>query len=281
MMTVTILGSGAALPALGRHCSSQVVAIDGARFLVDCGEGTQTQIRIAHQKLQAMNRIFISHLHGDHFFGLPGLLSTMHLCGRTKPVDIYSPPGLKVALETFLEASGSHLQFEIVYHEMDTSQSHIAYCDDKCRITAFPLIHTMPTFGYLFEELSPRHPNRYAYCSDTGYTEDILPYIKGVDVLCVESTFSSKYEALANEKLHCTATQAATIALKAEARQLMITHFSARYKDVNELVDEAKRTFPNTIPAIEAERIDVRHFLSKLPAIEVKSPIIEDESDNK
>ena len=88
---ITILGCSAALPTATRQCSSQVVNIDGYNLLIDCGEGTQNQIRRYRIKLQSMSDIFISHLHGDHFFGLPGLLSSMHLCGRTEPVNIYAP----------------------------------------------------------------------------------------------------------------------------------------------------------------------------------------------
>lgn len=261
MMNVFILGSGAALPAKGRHCSAQVVGIDGRRFLVDCGEGTQTQLRIAHQKLQAMNHIFISHLHGDHFFGLPGLLSSMHLCGRKDPVSIYAPKGIREPLDLLLEASGSHLAFEIDYHELDSSESEVLLEDAKLRISAFPLIHSVPTYGYLFEELSPRHPNRYAYCCDTGYSESILPMIKAVDLLCLESTFMNDYESVAVEKGHLTSVQAATLASKAGVSQLMLTHFSARYADIDPLLAEARSIFPNTVPAIEGRMTTVNKQL--------------------
>lgn len=254
MMNVYVLGSGAALPAKGRHCSAQVVGIDGRRLLVDCGEGTQTQLRIAHQKLQSMNQIFISHLHGDHLFGLPGLLSSMHLCGRKDPVDIYSPKGLKEPLDMLFEVSGSHIDFELRYHEVEPG---VVLEEPKFRVTAFPLHHSVPTFGYLFEELSPRHPNKYAYCCDTGFSEDIIPYIQGVDLLCLESTFASDYERVAIDKGHLTAAQAATLAKRAGVGQLMLTHFSARYKELDVILDEARSIFPNTIPAIEGRMINV------------------------
>ncbi|MCQ2297640.1 MAG: ribonuclease Z [Bacteroidales bacterium] len=260
MMNVYVLGSGAALPAKGRHCSAQVVAVDGRRFLLDCGEGAQTQLRIAHQKLQSLNHIFISHLHGDHLFGLPGLLSTMHMCGRKDPVDIYAPAGLKPALDLLFEVSGSHIDFEMRHHELASDQPEVLIEDAKLRVTAFPLSHSVPAYGYHFQELSLRHPNSYAYCCDTGYTEQFLPVVKGVDLLCLESTFMSDYEPVAVEKGHLTAPQAATLALKAEARQLMLTHFSARYSDIEPLLAEARQVFPNTIPAIEGRMIEVRHY---------------------
>lgn len=253
MMFVNVLGSGAALPAKGRHCSAQVVGVDGLRFLVDCGEGTQTQLRIAHQKLQALNHIFISHLHGDHCFGLPGLLSSMHLCGRKAPVDIYSPVGLKEPLSQLFEVSGSHIDFEIRYHELSASVPEVVLDHPKCRVTAFPLVHSVPTYGYLFSETSPRHPNTYAYCCDTGYSEMLLPVISEVDLLCMESTFMSDLESIALQKGHLTSIQAATMASKAGAKQLMLTHFSARYKDVKPMIEEARSVFPNTIAAEEGK----------------------------
>lgn len=297
MLSVTILGSGAATPTLGRHCSSQVVAVDGERMLLDCGEATQNQIRLYHQKLQSFSHIFISHLHGDHWFGLPGLLASMHLCGRTDDVHVYAPAGIRPALELLFEVSGTHLQYELHLHELEGGRQTV-YEADKCRVSAFPIVHSMPTYGYLFEEKIPlfnlrkdsrakygltdyecrrikmgddyvrpdgsvvpnaelvlpkRQPLRYAYCCDTAYSESVIAEVRGVDLLCVDSTFDSAHEALAAEKLHCTAHQAAQMALAAHAKQLMLTHFSARYKDVSILLDEARKVFPNTIAAEEGE----------------------------
>lgn len=255
MMELTILGCGAALPARGRHCSSQIISLDGGRYLIDCGEGTQTQIRIAHHKLQSMNHIFISHLHGDHVFGLPGLLSSMHLCGRKDPVDIYSPQGLQEVLTPLFEACGSHVDFEMRYHPITAAGT--LFETPKLKISAFPLIHTVPTFGFLFEELSPRHPRRYAYCCDTGFSRDLIPYIQGCDLICLESTFNHQYEPLAIEKGHLTAAQAATLAREADVRKLMLSHFSARYTDIQVLLDEARAIFPDTIPATEGETLRI------------------------
>ena len=111
----TILGSGAALPTVARHCSGQVVNINGFRILLDCGENTQTQLRVYHQRMQAVSQIFITHLHGDHFFGLPGLVSSMHLCGRKEPLDVYAPAGVRAAMELLMQTSGSHLDYELRY----------------------------------------------------------------------------------------------------------------------------------------------------------------------
>ena len=174
----TILGSGAALPTVARHCSGQMVNVNGFRILLDCGENTQTQINIYRQRLQSFTHICITHLHGDHFFGLPGLVSSMHLCGRKTPLDIYAPAGIAHAMTTLMEVSGSHIDFDIRYHELTHTEGCILqFENDLCRIHAFPLIHSVPTYGYLIEE-KPRGKNpvrRYAYCTDTAYTETILP----------------------------------------------------------------------------------------------------------
>ena len=259
---VTVLGSGSALPTGSRHCSGQVVNINGFRLLLDCGEATQTQIRMYHQKLQSLGRIFLTHLHGDHFFGLPGLVSSMHLCGRTEPLDIYAPAGIQMAMDTFLAAAGSHIGYEIRYHEL----THIEGCEtlfenNRCRVSAFPLVHSVPTYGYVIDEM-PRGsnpPRRYAYCTDTAYTEAILPYIHGANLLCVESTFDDAFASIAAEKLHSTSRQAATLALKAEAKQLMLTHISARFKDPSLLLSQALEVFPDTILAADGERFEIQY----------------------
>lgn len=258
----TILGSGAALPTMARHCSGQVVNINGFRILLDCGENTQTQMRICHQKLQSAGTIFLTHLHGDHFFGLPGLLSTMHLCGRTNPVSIFAPQGIAHAMNTFMEAAGSRLNFEVNYHELSHAEGcKTVFENYLCRVSAFPLLHSVPTYGYLIEEV-PRGSNparRYAYCTDTGYTESFLPFIHKVDLLCLESTFDNSFASVAAEKLHCTSTQAATLAFKAEAGQLLLTHISARYKDPDKLLAEAQEIFPNTLVATDGESYVVHY----------------------
>lgn len=300
---ITILGSGAATPTHVRHCSSQVVNINGFRMLLDCGESTQNQLRQYHQKMQAMGVIFISHLHGDHLFGLPGLLASMHLCGRQTPVDIYSPRGLQHALDVLFNVSDTHLQYELRIHELDLNVPTEIFRNDRCKVTAFPLIHTVPTYGFLFEEvhdllnlkrdartkynltpdqciyikqghdltlddgtvipcekltLPPKTPRRYAYCCDTAYSETLIPIIQGVNLLCMESTFDMSRTNLAGEKLHCTAQQSALLAQKANVKQLVLTHFSARYKDITPLVEEAKTVYPNVIPATDGEVIEIK-----------------------
>lgn len=266
----TILGSGAALPTVARHCSGQVVNINGFRILLDCGENTQTQLRVYHQKMQSVSHIFITHLHGDHFFGLPGLVSSMHLCGHKEPLDIYAPVGVRAAMELLMQTSGSHLDYELRYHELVHDEGmELLFENNLCRVSAFPLLHSVPTYGYLVEE-KPRGKNlvrRYAYCSDTGYTENFLPYIEGVNLLCMESTFNNAFASVATEKLHCTTSMAASLARKAHVGELLLTHISARFKEPEKLLAEAQAVFPNTMIASDGARHEV-HYLDKVPPAE-------------
>lgn len=292
--SILVLGSGAATPTKTRRCSSQVVRIGPRRMLLDCGEATQCHLRQFHQRIQAIDTIFISHLHGDHFFGLPGLLSTMHLCGRTEPVRLFAPKGLRELLDILFKVSNTQLQYELEINELELDSPTMVMEDKYCRVTAFPLRHTVPVYGFLFEEvvtmlnlkkevrtqygltndqcisikngsdlvlddgtvvanslltLPPKAPRRYAYCCDTAYCEDIIPVLKGADLMCIESTFGKQFETLAAEKCHCTAEQAAILAQKAGAQQLLLTHFSARYKDVEPLLEEARPIFTNVLAA--------------------------------
>ncbi len=297
--SVMILGSGAATPTMSRHCSAQIVSVGGERLLVDCGESTQNQLRHFHQKIQSIKTVFISHLHGDHFFGLPGLLSTMHLCGRTEPVKVFAPTGAKASLNTLFDVSGTELRYELDVEEMDFEGVRIIYRGKGFKVKSFPMQHSIPTYGFLFEEDEPlfnlrknvkekynmtydqcmrvkegedlvletgevvanaeltlprRMPRRYAYCCDTAYDERLVEIISGVDLLCMDSTFDTAFLALAEERCHCTAAQAASIALQAGVRELMLTHFSARYKETGPLLEEARAVFPETFCASDGFR---------------------------
>lgn len=247
----TIMGSGAAVPTVNRHCSGQVVNVCGHRLLLDCGEGTQEQMRALRQKIQSLQLICISHLHGDHFFGLPGLLSTQHLCGRTQPLQVIGPKGIRQAIDILLELSSTKLAYELRVRELEHNDLQLVYTSPRCTVSAFPIWHSVPTYGYLIEELprSKSRPRRMAYCCDTGYHEELVDYVRHVDLLCLESTFADNLTVVAIEKQHLTATQAAQIALQAEVGQLLLTHFSARYRDESIFLKEASALFPNTVLA--------------------------------
>jgi ribonuclease Z len=149
---VQILGYGAAAPTLRHMPTSQLVNVHDKMFLVDCGEGTQVQIRKYRIKFQKIDHIFISHLHGDHFFGLIGLLSSMHLLGRTKDLTLFAPKGLQKILETQFEASETRLKFQLIYIDSKTNQRKLLFEDKTLEIYGFPMKHRIPTTGFLFIE---------------------------------------------------------------------------------------------------------------------------------
>jgi len=148
---VTILGSGAAVPASNRYPSAQALQIDERVFLIDCAEGTQMQLRRYKIKIQQIKSIFISHLHGDHVFGLPGLLSSLSLLERTEPLDIFCPPYLKEWFAGQLKYF-TPLDFPVTFHTLENKQQDVIYEDKRFTVSSFPLKHRIPTFGFLFRE---------------------------------------------------------------------------------------------------------------------------------
>ena len=295
---VSILGSSSATPIYQRHPTAQVLNIHERFFLVDCGEGTLIQLNRYKIKFHRINHIFISHLHGDHYLGLLGLLSTMHLQGRTIPIHLYCQEKLKEIIDIQLKYSETVLRFPIHYHMLDTEKAAVIFEDDDIEISTIILNHRIPCTGFLFREkprlrklqkeklqkfkvpitayqdlkngmdfvdeygtvhanseltTDPRSPRSYAFCSDTCYDERILPQISDIDLLYHEATFLSDKEERAKETFHSTAAQAATIAKKANVKRLIIGHFSARYKNLYPLLDEAKEVFPETTLAMEGD----------------------------
>lgn len=154
---VTILGCSSALPTAHRHPTAQLINIAERYFLVDCGEGTQMQLRRYHFRIQRINHIFISHLHGDHFFGLVGLLSSMHLLGRQGDLHLYHPPGLREIIEIQMKYSGTALSYPIVYHEHQPTGKHLVFEDALVEVYTFPLSHRIPCNGFYFTEKKRPH----------------------------------------------------------------------------------------------------------------------------
>ncbi len=301
--TLTILGSSSALPTSERFTTAQVINILERFFLIDCGEGTQIQLRKYKIGFGKINNVFISHLHGDHFLGLLGLISTFNLLGRENDLNIYCPAELENILNCQLNYFENNLIFKIIYHPLNFNHTEIIYEDDKLTVKSFPLKHKIPTSGFLFEEkqkpkniikekieelnipikeiikikqghdfiastgklykneeltLSPSKPRSYAYCSDTSYCEDIIPIIKKVDLLYHEATFMNDMKERAKQTFHSTTIDAATIAKKADVKKLIIGHFSARYKDIEPVLQEAKSVFPNTLAAEDGMIISIK-----------------------
>lgn len=293
-MKLTILGCYAATPRTFTNPTSQILDIKNRLFLIDCGEGTQVQLRKNKIKFSKINHIFISHLHGDHFFGLVGLISTFTLLNRTTDLHVYGPKGIKEIIMLQLRLSNSWTNYGLFFHELESASSEIIYEDEKVLVKTIPLKHRVYTNGFLFQEkvgarklnldavqnfeiescyyqkikngkditledgrvidndkltFDPVPPKSYAFCSDTAYSEAIIPVIENTDILYHEATFLQSEESLAKKTLHSTAKEAATIALKSKVKQLILGHYSTRYENIEMFKEEAITIFPEVLLA--------------------------------
>lgn len=155
---IHILGCGSALPTLHHYSSAQVVELRGKQFMIDCGEGTQMQLRRSRIRFTKLSAVFITHLHGDHCFGLIGMISTFGLLGRTAKLDVYAPAALEKMLDEQMRLFCHGLEYEVVFHAVDTTQQQVVYEDRSLTIETIPLEHRVPCCGYLFRE-KPTSPH--------------------------------------------------------------------------------------------------------------------------
>lgn len=289
-MKLTILGCYSATPRTNTNPTSQVLEIKNNVFLIDCGEGTQVELRRNKVKFARIKHIFISHLHGDHFFGLVGLISTFRLLTREADLHIYAPKGLKEVITLQMRLADSWTNYNLIFHELTSKTSELIYQDDKVEVHTIPLDHRVYTNGFLFKEKEGERKldmnailnsnidvayyrklkqgfdiednqgnlikntavtkpaaktKSYAFCSDTAYSEAIIPLIKDVDLLYHESTFLEKHKKLAKPTKHSTAKQAASIAKQANVQKLLLGHYSTRYNNLNDFKTEAQEFFDN------------------------------------
>jgi ribonuclease Z len=289
-MKITILGCYAATPRTLNNPTAQVLEMHNRLFLIDCGEGTQVQLRKNKIKFSKINHIFISHLHGDHCYGLIGVISTFAMLGRETDLHVYGPKGIKEFILTQLRLTNSYTSYNLYFHELESNESQVVFEDDKVIVRTIPLLHRVYTNGYLFQEKpkerklniekvkehkidkcyyqnlkngkditldngqvllnsdvtdNPEEAKSYAYCSDTIYKEDIIDVIQNADVLYHESTFLEKDIQYTEKTMHCTAKQAATIALKSGVKNLILGHYSTRYQNIELFKEEAQEIFQN------------------------------------
>jgi ribonuclease Z len=183
-LRLTILGCHSATPRVNAHPTSQYLEINNNHFLIDCGEGTQRQMRKYKVGFSKINHIFISHLHGDHFYGLVGLLATYGILSREKEIHIYGPKGIKEVTLLQLKTSQSHAQYDIIFHELTSKESELIFEDDKVTVRTIPLKHRVYTNGYLFTE--KEKPRKLNMLNISGYQEidkaDYLNIKAGKDV---------------------------------------------------------------------------------------------------
>lgn len=294
MLSVTILGNNSAVPAFDRHPTSQVVTLDGNNYLVDCGEGTQIQMIRYKIRRSKISHIFISHLHGDHYFGLVGLINTFGLLSHQQDLHVFGPAQLQEIIELQLKVAETNLSYKLHFHTI--TKEAVLVDNDRIKISCFRTNHRIECYGFVFEEKKkPRKLNpekaieyevpssfyerlrngedyihkdgriiknewvttdapkadKYSFCGDTKYDESIIPHIKGSDMIYHETTYLDNLRERAIERFHSTSKQAATIALKAGVKKLLIGHFSSKYADLKEFETEAREVFENTDLALE------------------------------
>ncbi len=300
-MKVTVLGNNSALPAFGRHPTSQVVSVYGEEILLDCGEATQIQMQRYDIRWRKMHHIFISHLHGDHYFGLPGLITSMSLLGRTAPLHLYAPAGLEKIINDILAVADTVLSYPLHFYALPEGAQLLV--DEKSfSVSCFPVSHRIACHGfiiqrktkgrkllpdkcreyeipaYYYDKIKQGHdyerkdgsivknewvsedgpsPKKYAYCADTIYHEDIIQYIKGADTIYHECTYLQADAERAASRFHSTAADAGRIAYLAGAKQLLLGHYSSRYRDITVFQNEAAAIFPNVQATIEGAAYEI------------------------
>ncbi len=300
-MRITFLGTSAVFPTKRRNHQAVLLSYGGESLLFDCGEGTQRQIAIAKLKPMRISKIFISHWHGDHVLGLPGLLQSLTMNNRSAPLEIFGPVGTKRHFKHMLATYEVVLSFDVRVHELRLGQE-VTVVDQivDYQILAAKLKHPIPCLGFAFVEKpklkinmdylrqfglrsSPLlkklqhgqdivwHGNKIkvkdatlekpgkkiAYIVDTVVVPQAVELAKGADILICEGTFLNELKQKALERGHMTARQAGKLAKKADVKQLILTHFSQRYKDVRPLLREAKGAFRNTIAAEDFMEIKI------------------------
>ena len=251
-----------------------------------------------------LNRIFITHLHGDHVFGIFGLLSTMSMLGRKTPMNIYAPTAFGKILNDFMASFGEGFNFEPVHHAVKVSAPEKIFEIRNMEVLAFPLKHRIETYGYLFREKQPGRnivkeavekynlslseiarlkegvdiekvsagevtyipytPRSFAYCSDTAPFKALPEWVSGVDLLYHEATFTEEYRELAKKTFHSTAADAARCALAAGAKRLVLGHYSSRFNSLTPVLQEARAIFEESYLAKEGSIFDIPLLKYKL-----------------
>lgn len=263
---VTILGSGSSLPTIQRNSTAQFVECNNRFILIDCGEGTQIQLRRFKIKFQKLDAVLISHLHGDHYFGLPGLISSMHLLGREKKLYIVGPIELEALIRPLLDVGGNQLNFELEFIGLSYPENKVVFEDKKVSITSFPLKHRIPTHGYVIsEKVTEFKLNKPAFDEYNLRLSDIPKIKKGEDIMAPNGKLIANRELILSPKpakryAFCSDTK------YAESIVPFISNVDLLYHEAtftNEHKARAKQTFHSTAEdaAKIAQLADVKHLL--------------------
>ncbi len=301
------------MPTRARNVSSIALRLPQRAevWLFDCGEGTQHQLLRSDLRVSQIRRIFVTHMHGDHTFGLMGLLASCGLAGNPERIDIYGPPDLDDYLRACSRYSQTHFSYPVKVH---TVKPGVMFEDEEFSVSCAPLKHRVPAFGYRITEKDrsghfdvekakalgiPSGPlygqlkrgewvtlpdgrkingaelcgqtevgRKVVYCTDTVYCENAIELAHDADVLIHEATFAHQDAELAYQRLHSTSTMAAQVALMAQVKQLIMTHFSPRYApgnpiELRNLLEEARSIFPNTQLASDFWTYEVPRRIAK------------------
>ena len=312
-MQITFLGTSSGVPTRARNVSGIALRLPQRAevWLFDCGEGTQHQLLRSDLRVSQIRRIFVTHMHGDHTFGLMGLLASCGLAGNPERIDIYGPPDLDEYLKACKRYSQTHFSYPVKVH---TVKPGVLFEDEEFSVSCALLKHRVPAFGYrITEKNRPGHfdvekakaleipsgplygklkrgervtlpdgrtidgstlcgqteiGRKMVYCTDTVYCESAVELAHDADVLIHEATFAHQDAELAYQRLHSTSTMAAQVALSAQVKQLIMTHFSPRYApgnpiELRDLLAEARSIFPNTQLASDFWTYDVPRRLAK------------------
>ncbi len=311
-MQVTFLGTSSGVPTRGRNVSAVALRLPqrSELWLFDCGEGTQHQFLRSELRVSQLSRIFITHMHGDHVLGLPGLLASLGLAGACTGIDLYGPDPLRDYLEGVLRTTSTRIGYPLRSHKVKNAAAsgELVLDDGDLTVRCTPLTHRVPAYAYrvdqkpragrfdieqaralgippgpVYAELKrgrtvtlddgriingeslcgPERPGAsLVYCTDTVFCEAAVELAAGADLLIHESTFSHAEAEMAFARQHSTSTMAAQTALAAGVKQLALTHLSPRYVPGNpvtpdDLLNEARAIFPNTVMAKDFLSIDV------------------------
>ena len=270
---VHILGCGSALPTTRHNASSQVVRVGNKQYMIDCGEGTQLQLRRSHVHFAFINTIFISHLHGDHCFGLFPLISTLGLYGRKTPLTVYAPRPFGEILEYHLRYFDKELPYEVQWVEVDTTKHQLIFENRTLEVWSIPLRHRVPTSGYLFREKPlPRNVNKFAIERYNLSVKQIVAAKEGADIELEDGTI------LPNERItfvahppqsyaYCSDTNRSGAVAKYVAGVDMLYHeatYGAEFKrDAKERGHSTTEDAAKTALAAGVKRLLIGHFSSR------------------
>src|SRR3989344_3911739 len=296
-MELTFLGTSCMMPTKERNNSAVYLDFKGEGILFDCAEGTQRQMKICGINLAKTSKICISHWHGDHILGLPGLLLTISSLDLSKTIDIYGPKGSKKAFQSLFGGVTFETKFNIRITEVDEG---IFFENEDYKIESMPMTHPVPCVGFAFVEKDRRRikvdvvkklgipdgpllgelqrgnsvdfkgkkfspgevtsvvkGRKLVFITDTVPNENCEKLASDADILIIDSTYTSKLKDKAAEHGHLTALEAAQIASRAGVKKLILTHFSARYKNTLELEEDARTAFDNVLSAYDFMRVDL------------------------